>query len=159
MNTDQAGWYYLHTSGDLVWKGAVYTEERDLEQSPFVVSYWPFRPADRETAWTTLVEALAAGAHDYRVAALAAQWGCDDADGYEYAKRINVTLFREGLAFAAIPPTGGASRGVGQTVLAALALLARTTGWKPQKTGGTFPAHLHRDVAAGRASYAHDVGA
>ena len=52
--------YYLHTNGELIHKN--YTEgiEADFRESDFVKAFWVLDPEDRETAWTLLVEALAA---------------------------------------------------------------------------------------------------
>lgn len=156
------GWFYLHTSGDLIWKGAAYTDEGDLRESPFVVMFWPFYEGDREQAWTTLVEARAAGANRRRVLELAAKWGCTDEDAAEYVRRIDVTAVRDprdGNRWLVVPPAGGRAAvvggairewlagelGRGDTILEALAALAVAIGWSPMKTGGeSFPVKLHR---------------
>lgn len=148
------GWYYLHTGGDLIWKAEPYTDAGDFRESDFVVAFWPYRPGDREQAWTTLVEALAAGANDRRVAELAAQWGCDDTDAAEYCSRINVTAAREGDGWLVVPERQSSDLppavpvGRGATVLDALAALARAAGWQPAKLRGrSFPVLLHTDLA------------
>lgn len=157
------GWYYLHAGGDVIWKGAAYTSEDDLRSSDFVVAYWPFREGDREWLWMTLVEATALGADAQAVARFAEKNGANDTDAHEFCKRIDVTVAREGSGWFVVPtlsarravaasladePLPPAVVGRGPTVLAALADLAKASGWAPAaKSGGTFPAHLTRQEA------------
>lgn len=149
----EKGWYYLHATGDVIWKGAAYTDVADLRNSDFVIAFWPFREGDREAGWTMLVEALAAGARDRRIEELAAKWGADDEDGREYARRINVTLAHDDEGWLAVPegtadlPRAGAA-GRGPTVLVALAALAKAVGWAPTKSWGpSFPDAVNRQWA------------
>lgn len=147
------GWYYLHTSGDIIWKAAAYTDVADLRDSDFVVAFWPFRDGDREAGWTMLVEALAAGANVRRVDELAAAWGMTDADGREYASRINVTLALDEAGWLAVPEgaePSTAAVGRGPSVLTALAALAAACGWRPSKMGPSFPDAVNRQWAEGR---------
>lgn len=158
------GWYYLHSGGDIIWKGAAYVNAADLRGADFVVAFWPFREGDQEAGWTMLVEALAAGANDRRVAELAAAWGMDDASGAEYARRINVTLAREDDHWLAVPEATASQAvalslsdlppavpvGRGPTVLAALAALATACGWRLARMGPSFPDAVNRQWAEAR---------
>lgn len=153
------GWYYLHTNGDLIWKNGAYTSADDLHDSDFVVRFWRFRDGDRELGWTTLVEALAAGANRHRVRELADLWGMGDDDAHEFCRRVDVTVARERDGWFVVPslPARAAVAmslrrdrpppppvGRGPTILDALAALARAAGWRPSKHGASFVDHLHR---------------
>lgn len=138
------GWYYLHTNGDLIYKGAAYTSRADFHESSFVRAYWPFTPDDRENAWTILVEALAAGARPARVLELAETWGCDDGDGLVYASRVGVLVERVGSVRWQAGTGHAANIGEGTSVLEALTELALKLGYRPAKTwGASFPNLVH----------------
>jgi len=149
------GWYYLHTNGELIYKRELGDTAADIRDSDFARGLWPCDPSDRETAWRTLVEALAAGANKTRVLELAAKWQCDDEDAEMYAERIGCNLFMDGNKWCA---TDGrfidlqqSPAGFGDTKLEAMAALAVELGYKPSKMwGATFHDLLNtkREVAA-----------
>jgi hypothetical protein len=137
-----AGYYYLHSNGDLIWKrftdgGQV----ADFRESPFVIQFWPLDPQDRETCWRILVEALALGAKEHRLNELVDTWDCDDADAQVYAERIGVELKRDGNAWCAMQ--AGATNiqefpaGFSEvSALHALAELCKELGYRAQKMWG-----------------------
>ena len=43
------GWYYLHANGDLIYKGAAYTNVGDFRESDLVRAFWPVEPDDTAT--------------------------------------------------------------------------------------------------------------
>jgi hypothetical protein len=129
--------YYLHQNGNLIAKRHLEGIEADLRESDFVIAFWPCNPRDRMTAWTLLVEALAAGANKDRVFELADKWGCSDTDAAEFVHRLGGKLTRDGDAWCA---TRGdfvdlqeSPSGFGDTALEALAALCRNLGYKPAK--------------------------
>jgi len=134
------GYYYLHENGDLIYKP--YDEGRvaDFRESPFVKAFWPLDTSDRETAWTTLVEALAAGANAGRVKELADKWSCTDKDAEVYAGVVGAKLERDGAKWCATPPRFVdlvvSKAGFGETCLEALAALAKELGYRPAKMWG-----------------------
>ena len=67
-----SGWYYLHTNGELIYKRDLDGTAADIRESDFARALWPMDPTDRESAWTILVEALALGANEERIAELEA---------------------------------------------------------------------------------------
>jgi len=86
-------YYYLHTNGSLIFKR--FTPEDD---SPFVKKVWRIDPADRETAYIVLLEALALGANKQRIKELAAKWGCTAEDLKIAKDRVSFTpLMQAGL--------------------------------------------------------------
>lgn len=149
------GYYYLHTNGDLIYKrelddGTV----ADLRESTFVRHFWPMDPQDRANAWRILVEASALDANPARIAQLAETWKCDDEDAEHYASHLGCRLYKGGDAwgvkridsmpsqeFSGEVPVGREDQyGFGDTVLAALADLARKLGFKASKMwGASFP--------------------
>ncbi len=150
------GWYYLHTNGELIYKREIDGgTAADIRESPFARAMWPVIPADRETAWNTLVEALALGADEGRVAELAVKWKCDDEDAVVYAGHIGARVFRDGNAWCATRAdfidiqTSPAA--FGATALEALGRLCKDLGLKP---GKMWNAHF-RDLLASRSEAAH----
>lgn len=79
-----AGFYYLHTNGDLIWKK--FRPERD--PGGFVRRVWPMDPSRREDGYVILVEAAALGADMNRVLELARKWGMDGDDGLVFCERM-----------------------------------------------------------------------
>lgn len=110
------GYYYLHENGGLIWKRIAPGLISDFENSTLVKAYWPCDPADRAAAWHILIEASALGADPQRVADLARQWVCTDADAAEYARREGIQLAREAGQFVAVLDD---AYGRGNTALAA----------------------------------------
>ena len=147
------GWYYLHENGDMIYKGESGETAADLRESPFVRGLWPLDPEDRAGAWQIVVEALAGGAWEGRVKALAAKWGCTDADAKVYAERIGVRLYKDGDAWCAIRGDfvnlQESPAGLGETALEALAALCRELGYRPAKMwGATFENLVSRPAPA-----------
>jgi hypothetical protein len=137
-----AGYYYLHSNGDLIWKRNLDDGQvADFRESSFVIQFWPLDPQDRETCWRILVEASALGAKEHRLNELADKWGCDDADAQVYAHRIGVDLKRDGNAWCAMQMgatniqefAAGFSE---QSALRAMAELCKELGYRAQKMWG-----------------------
>jgi hypothetical protein len=132
--------YYLHTNGELISKVMMDGIEADFRESDFVRSFWHLDTEDRETAWTILVEALAAGAKKERVMELAAEWQCDDTDADVYAERLGLEFTLDGGSWEChrkdfINPAES-PMGYGDTKLEAMAALATELGYVPQKMWG-----------------------
>lgn len=134
------GYYYLHENGDLIYKPYDDGRVSDFRDSPFVRAFWPIDKTDRKTAWTLLVEALAAGANTGRVRELAKLWGCSDNDAKVYAGLIGVKLEMDGDQWCATPPgfqdLQASKSGFGKTCLEALVALAKDLGYRPAKMWG-----------------------
>jgi hypothetical protein len=134
------GCYYLHTNGDLIYKPHA-ESAADIRESNFARGLWFVDPADREGAWTILVESLAAGANKARVMELAEKWKCGDTDAHEYASRIGVKLERDGNAWHAMAPghinLQESPNGFGDTCLEAMATLAKELRYEPATMWGT----------------------
>lgn len=137
------GWYYLHTNGSLLFKRDMPGIDADFRESDLVRAFWSFDTRDRATAWRVLVEALALGALRERIDELVDHWKCDDDDADVYGLHIGVLFMRDGDQWCAhrldfvdlhVSPAG-----FGRTKLDAMAELAKTLGFKAQKTwGATF---------------------
>lgn len=145
------GWYYLHTSGDLIYKPDHGGTAADIRESDFARALWPVDPTDRAGAWAILVEALAAGAKPERVRGLALKWVCDDEDAGFYADRVGAKVFRDGAAWCATRKDfvnlQESPAGFGDTALDALAALAKEIGYRPAKMwGASFADLLARPV-------------
>ncbi len=126
------GCYYLHaTDKALIYKSL--DDIPDIRDSDLAIGLWIVDSADRETAWNTLVEALAAGAKKERIQELATKWGCNDTDAIEYARRIKCKLDKDGHTSRA---HGKGKIGLGDTYLEAMADLAKRLGYKPSKMWG-----------------------
>lgn len=138
MNID--GWYYLHTNGQLIYKGQ-HADVADMRESSFVKMLWSFTASDRRGAWSMLVEALAAGADKECVDKLAAKWGCTDEDADMYCSVIGVDVEMDGNAWCAhrqdFINLQESNAGFGETILEALSELCKDLGYKPQKMWGT----------------------
>jgi hypothetical protein len=141
---DMDGWYYLHVNGELIFKRDLDGTAADIRESGFAVGLWPCDHTDRETAWTIVVEGLAAGAKRERVMELAKKWNCTDEDGKFYATRIGAALVHDpagphGPEWRATKKGEDSPVGYGTTVIQALASLAMVLGYKPSKMwGATF---------------------
>lgn len=146
------GWYYLHTNGDLIYKGAAYTNVGDFRESDFVRAFWPVDPADRATAWRIAVEATAAGARPDRVAELVEKWGLTDEDAQVYAEHLGFRLVRDGGAWMAtrldFVDLMESPVGFGEHAYQAIAELAKALGYRPAKTWGPEFAKLVQAEAA-----------
>jgi hypothetical protein len=126
-----AGYYYLHTNGDLIFKRF----EPEQEAGGFVRKVWRIDPSDRGNAWLIAIEALAMGARRDRVMELAAHWGLTDEDAQEFVRRATAKgkptfkLWRDGDKWCAGFNDFGniqeSQCGFGTTALEALAELAR----------------------------------
>jgi len=152
------GYYYLHENGELIYRRALPGIEADFRESSLVRAFWPCDPEDRETAWTTLVEALAAGANKSRVAELAAKWHCTDEDAKVFAQRVGCIVRHEdpspnpkGPIYATradFVNIQESPNGWGDTALEAMAELAKELGYKPAKMWGhTFKSLLAAPAA------------
>lgn len=150
------GYYYLHESGDLLFKRMNDGLVEDLRESTFVRAFWPIDAENRETAWTILVEALAAGARHERVMELAGKWRCTDTDANEYSQRVGCTLARDGSqwhAYAAgFENIQESPSGFGPTCLEAMAALAKELKFTPAKLWGASFKDLLALQKAGPAS-------
>lgn len=145
------GYYYLHENGDLIYKCDFPGIVADFRDSDLVRMFWPINPGYRETAWTLLVESLAAGALPRRVCDLADKWQCTDEDAAIYARRVGCNIFRDGDAWRATRADfvnlQESAAGFGSSPLEAMAALAKELGYRPAKMwGATF-----KDLLAERA--------
>ena len=136
-----AGYYYLHTNCDLIFKRYLDGGQvADFRESSFVRHFWSLDPQDRETAWQIVVESSAIGADPKRVAELAALWKCDDNDAPNYAAAIGLDLYMDGNAWCASRPNKinlqECPHGFGATALEAMTDLAKRLGMRAQKTWG-----------------------
>ena len=141
-----AGWYYLHTTGELIYKPEFGGTAADIRESDFARMLWPMDPSDRAGAWRTLIEALACGANKPRVEELARKWGCTDADAAIYAGHIGAKLQMDGNSWCA---TRGdfanlqeSPAGFGESALEALSDLCKALGFRPAKMWGSTFADL-----------------
>jgi hypothetical protein len=131
------GYYYLHENRELIFKK--YDEGRvaDFRDSDLVKAFWPMEEGSRESAWTLLVESLAAGALIERVEELAKKWKCDDLDAVVYATRIGCVLSKDGDQCCATRSDfvnlQENAAGFGSTCLEAMANLCKALGFKPMK--------------------------
>jgi hypothetical protein len=139
MSDKPDGYYYLHSNGELIYKAGHYTSIQDFMESDLVVAYWPVDTEDRETAWTVVVEALAAGANLSRVIEVADRLGCTDEDAHEFADRASVKLFKDGEMWCAtrddFVDLGESPAGFGHQAFEAFADLAKTLGFRSSKGG------------------------
>lgn len=123
------GFYYLHENGELIFKVGLPGTEKDLQDSDLVKQYWPIDDKNRATAWTVLVEGLAAGANKDTVMRLAKKWKCDDDDAKVFAERTGLTLSIDGnqkVAFEnGFDNLQESMAGFGDTYLEAMADLCR----------------------------------
>jgi hypothetical protein len=86
-------WYYLHESGDLIFKRWEYDPSgRDFSDSPFCLKYWAIDTDQRFHIWGLLCEALALGANHERVTGLAEKWGCNNLDAAVFASKVGIDL-------------------------------------------------------------------
>ena len=144
------GYYYLHTNKELIYKRDHDFIVADFRDSDFVMAFWPMDQADRMSAWSLLVEALAAGAKKERVLELAEKWKCNNADAEHYAKRLNLKFEMDGNS---IPLTSTnwhvkgegfinlqeSVSGFGDSALEAMADMCNQLGYSPSKMwGSTF---------------------
>jgi len=132
------GWYYLHVSGDLIYKRDLPGTATDIRDSDFALGLWAMDTADRENAWQVCVEALAGGANPQRISELAAKWGCTD-----YAARVGIKVGLDGNMWMATAKDftnlAESAAGFGATKLEAFAELAKALGYQPSKgSGATF---------------------
>jgi len=135
------GFYYLHTSGDLIYKhdvdgGGI----ADARESSFVRAVWLVYPESRACAWDILVESLAAGANKNRVFEIACKWGATNEDATNYAQALGFNLSKDGDKFCAtrsdFVDLQNSPAGFGDTALEAISELAKEIGYKPSKMWG-----------------------
>lgn len=130
------GWYYLHKNGSLIYKPSP-DAITDIRDSDLALCAWPMDPGDRMGAWNIVVEGLALGANEDRVAELANKWQCGDDDAEHYAKILGVTIDRDGDAWCAKQPSFEnlqvSDAGFGASKLRALSDLAKVMGLKGGK--------------------------
>lgn len=135
------GWYYLHTNGELIYKPEHGGTAADIRDSDFARGLWSVDPTDRESAWSILVEAGAAGADKPRVSSLATRWGCSNDDAEVYADRVGCRLFKDGAAWCATRADfvnlQESPAGFGDTALEAMTQLCKKLGYKPAKMWDT----------------------
>lgn len=133
------GWYYLHTNGSLIYKRDSDYAAADIRESPFARAMWPVDVADREGAWSILIEALSIGADKRRVLELAQHWKCDDSDADNYAAAIGLTIYKDGDAWCATSKEATNIQeyeaGFGQTKLEAVSDLCKRLGYGGGKLG------------------------
>lgn len=141
----EAGWYYLHSNGELIHRLDLGNPERILQENESVRTFWFVGDGDdRDQAWSLLVEALAGGASYERVMKLAARWRCNDDDALAYAQRVGCDLerFNEGW-FATPAATGRQPVAFGVTALEAMAALCKDMGYVSKRDWRiTFRARL-----------------
>lgn len=132
-----AGWYYLHLNGSLIYKRDLEGTVSDFRESDFVRTFWPVDPENRGTAWDLLVEAASLGVDWARIKELADKWKCDDEDAEVYAGRVGVKLSRDGARFVARRLDGkGDAEGRGDNALQAMAVLCLQLGYQASKMWG-----------------------
>ena len=130
-----AGWYYLHTNGDLIYKPSA-VGRPEVEPGGFVRKVWPIDTERRETAWLLCIEAWALGARRDRVDELAAKWGLTDEDAQAFVAHATdkagqpvFRLFLDGTHWCAtfhdFVDLQASQCGFGATALEALAELAK----------------------------------
>lgn len=129
---------YLHVNGDLIFKPS--DNACDIRDSDLCRGLWFLDPSNRESAWTLLVESLAAGANRDRVFGLAQKWECDDADADTYAHRVGCIIKMDGNKWCAhrsdFENLQDSEAGFGDTALEAMANLAKQLGYMPNKMWG-----------------------
>lgn len=95
METQERGFYYLHTNGSLIYK-----RFRPESDSPFVKKVWEVGLSEgkieRGDLWIVLIEAAALGATKTRIDELVKEWGATDEDAHEFAKRAKLLLQKDG---------------------------------------------------------------
>lgn len=133
-----AGYYYLHTNGELIYKRGE-GQDQDIRESDFAIMLWPCDFQKREYAWRILIEALCCGARPDVITALAEKWKCDDLDAMNYAVAVNAkayftdhvwTITRHDFVNLNESPAG-----VGASALTAFASLCSTLGYHAFKDG------------------------
>lgn len=88
MELEQAGFYYLHANGNLIFKPAsVVNYDSDYFSSPFVRKVWRVNVKDRLCAWRIVLEALSMGCSIPRAKELSEKWGLTLDDSIEMLKR------------------------------------------------------------------------
>lgn len=136
-NETMDGWYYLHISGDLIYKPDSEDIVLDLRDSNFVRAFWPVNIKDRGGAWRILVESKSIGANSARILELAQKWGCDDKDAEIYTERIGISLSKDGDQYCAtrkdFTNLQECPAGFGHTALDALSDLCKNLGFSPNK--------------------------
>ena len=147
------GWYYLHTNGELIYKREMDGTAADIRDSDFARALWPMNVSDRLSAWTILVEGLAAGANLPRVTELAVKWSCDNEDAAIYAQHIRAKVYMDGNKWCAtradFDNLQESPAGFGDTALEALAALCKELGYRPAKMwGNSFAGLLKSDLRA-----------
>jgi len=140
------GWYYLHVNGDLIYKRELGGTAADIRESDLAIGLWPCDRTSRLSAWTMLVESLAAGANSERVSELAAHFNADEEDAKIYADKIGVILTVDGDKVCCtrhdFVNLQVSKAGFGDTSLEAMADLCRNLGYKPSKMWGSSFASL-----------------
>lgn len=96
------GYYYLHANGEVIFRPIQPGLMDDFENSDLVRCYWPFDATDRRGAWRILIEATASGATRERIADLAKQWQCTDADAKIYARKEGIDLINVNGEYRAV---------------------------------------------------------
>jgi len=117
--TNNSGWYYLHTNGELIFKK--YKPELD---SDFVKQIWEVIPDERESAWVICIEASALGANPERILNLAEKWGLTNEDGQTFASRVGLVLHEGSETGWMVSDKSNEQQGFGVTALAAFSQYA-----------------------------------
>lgn len=119
------GFYYLHSSGDLIFK--IFVPE--VEEGGFVRRVWTIDTEDRGTFHILLIEAAAMGARRDRIEELVSKWGITDEDCQIFAERAKLKLFKDGntwcAGFSDFKNVQESQCGFGPTALDALIALCK----------------------------------
>lgn len=78
------GLYYLHENGALIYKRH---DPGDLDESSFVIAWWPVDTNDRLNAWRIVLEAAKLGARQEDLKRLADAWHLTLKDSVEMLRR------------------------------------------------------------------------
>lgn len=130
-----AGWYYLHTNGDLIYKNnpdAIV----DIRDSDFCRAAWSW-DGSRQTAWSILVESRALGASAERIHELVDTWGCNQEDALHYIEYLDLdkSVVDNKYEVRCRNATLDQHKGVGYSWLEALSQLCINLGYVGGKLG------------------------
>lgn len=139
------GYYYLLNDNLVFQKGK---EPTDLRENPGVGALWPLDPLNRDTSWTILVEALAAGVSESRIRELGILWNCNDVDAMLFAERSRFDLVRGSEELD--QPWMASSifeYAIGNTAIGAIAALLIRLGYEPTKSNeNSFKSLLEQEA-------------
>lgn len=102
MSNIKTGFFYLHTNGELIYKPeATISRRQDLEESDFVVQYWPVASNHRTSLWTCLIEAAARGANQSCIDHMKKTHDITNEDAAGFARALDFKLVGNGRFFVA----------------------------------------------------------